>query len=153
MVKFKKGTQAAYDALTTKDAEALYFTTDTRRLFLGNIPIGEGEKSFDVVKYFGIDNSGAVKIILHGDTSTTNVIGYVGTDGKGYPVSGTASSDKKYTTYEIAADKITASTGQVYIFASCNWAAAGSLLTAAGATKPEDALRILDIQPKWNNIS
>jgi hypothetical protein len=153
MVKFKKGTQAAYDALTTKDAEALYFTTDTHRIFLGNIPIGEGEKSFDVIKYFGIESSGAVKLILHGDTSSTNAIGYVGTDGKGYLVTGTVEAAKKYTTYEIAADKFNLSNSPVYIFASCNWAAAGQTLGGASAAKLEDAIKILDIQPKWAGIS
>lgn len=36
-VIFKKGTQAAYDALTTKDASTIYFITDTPALYLGSV--------------------------------------------------------------------------------------------------------------------
>lgn len=33
----KKGTQAKYDALTTKDENTIYFTTDTHRIYIGSI--------------------------------------------------------------------------------------------------------------------
>ncbi|GMO53594.1 MAG: hypothetical protein Pg6C_20010 [Treponemataceae bacterium] len=33
MVKFKKAIKPTMDAVTTKDAETLYFTTDSQRFF------------------------------------------------------------------------------------------------------------------------
>ncbi|GMO41159.1 MAG: hypothetical protein Pg6C_01920 [Treponemataceae bacterium] len=40
LVSFKRGTQAQFDA-ATKNADTLYFTTDSGKLFLGSTPIAE----------------------------------------------------------------------------------------------------------------
>lgn len=41
-VIFKHGTQAKYDALLTKDANTLYWLTDTKRLYKGEVLFGTG---------------------------------------------------------------------------------------------------------------
>lgn len=45
-VLFRAGTQAQFDALTVKDANAIYFITDTQRIYKGNYLIGSTDVVF-----------------------------------------------------------------------------------------------------------
>ena len=35
-LKIKRGTQAAYDKIATKDPDTIYFITDTKRIYIGS---------------------------------------------------------------------------------------------------------------------
>lgn len=42
LVSFKRGTEAQYQALTTKDADTFYLISDSRKIYLGDTPYGGG---------------------------------------------------------------------------------------------------------------
>jgi glutamate 5-kinase len=70
LISFKRGTQAQFNA-ATKNADTLYFTTDTNRLFLGDKPIAEAEREFDVIQSFTSDvTTGVYTLTCIGDTRT-----------------------------------------------------------------------------------
>jgi len=77
LVRFEQGTQAQYDALTTKDDDVLYFLTDTKRIFKGSI---EYTKTAKVVAGLPSTSSGEFGVIY---INTSDNIPYV-FNGTGY---------------------------------------------------------------------
>ena len=63
-VKFMRGTQANYDALTTKSADTLYFITDANaeRFYLGTQKIADAKALADVITESGTSTSDVSKL-------------------------------------------------------------------------------------------
>lgn len=77
-IKFKFGTQAAYDAIVTKDTNAVYFTTDTKRIYVGDIEYTDDTTINTATKQY-IDN--AIGGITEFDTYVVNELPQSGVKG------------------------------------------------------------------------
>lgn len=62
-VKFLKGLQAEYDALATKDESTFYYTTDTGRLYIGNICLVSQVSNIQVAEGLSLANQNGEIVI------------------------------------------------------------------------------------------
>lgn len=77
-IKFKFGTQESYDAIVTKDANSVYFITDTKRIYVGDIEYTDDTTMNTATKQY-IDN--AIGGITEFDTSVVNELPQNGVKG------------------------------------------------------------------------
>lgn len=70
-VLFKFGTRADYNALTTKQSNALYFLTDTGELYRGEVPFGQSKIYSGTRLANELDNVAILRIL----DSTIPVVG------------------------------------------------------------------------------
>lgn len=68
-VNYIVGTQALFNAIATKDANALYFITDTQRIYKGNVDFTQNVFLVDNFPANGVDN----KIYIHKNTGEVQV--------------------------------------------------------------------------------
>ena len=64
-----KGTQAGYNAIASKDANSIYFCTDTGNIYVGVNPMFDNE----VVKSVALKSSGKVLVVTKRDGTTSEV--------------------------------------------------------------------------------
>lgn len=69
----KQGLQAAYDALETRDSSTLYITTDTHRIYLGDIPLSDEVKVANPITATSFDEDSQTFTFTHLDGTTTTV--------------------------------------------------------------------------------
>lgn len=67
MINIVKGTQSAYDGLSRKTSTSVYFTIDTRKIYIGTYLLLKG----DVFKYFTIDKEDSIVITIVGINGIT----------------------------------------------------------------------------------
>ena len=67
-VKFLKGLQADYDALATKDESTFYYTSDTGRLYIGEICLVSQVSNIQVAEGLSLANQDREVIIGFDDT-------------------------------------------------------------------------------------
>ena len=97
-IVFKYGTQNAYDTLTQKDENTIYFIIDTKKIYVGDTEYTENTQMNNNTKQYidssvGIVNSRVDNIIAHNDDTDGNtelIDLHLGADGTEYSSAGTA---------------------------------------------------------------
>ena len=69
----KKGLQAAYTGIETKDANTLYITTDTKHIYLGEILLAENLDVGNSIVSVAFDDATQTFTFTHLDSTTTTV--------------------------------------------------------------------------------
>jgi uncharacterized membrane-anchored protein len=152
LVAFKRGTEAQYTALATKDANVLYFCTDTGRLFLGSVAIAEGERQFDIIQKYECNvKTGIFTLVLHGDTTASYVLLRKNASTSCLLVTGSFTAATGLTTYS---NTNASYVGGVLIFKTGVLVATDlPTATAAKAVSATEQAKALKILPFDNNYA